>query len=266
VVQPNVLYSGPQESVVQWTSLVPPTQVEQMNYPNDPQGGFGPELTVGKTISDARGGQLVAETKYAVDGTNLYEQWNPNNAGSLYFSMLARVNDALTKLAKQRPGTTGKVAGFFWMQGESDANAGRTTEQYQADLTDLIAHVRADFGDPDLPFIFGRITPLWANAENIRQAQANVAATVHHTFMFDTDALERLPFPNDGHYANQGMVDLGIGLGNGYLAITSTPEPGTLSVIWAGALGLFLDRTIRRKDAKRTVPDFSDAGETNVFA
>ena len=29
-VQPNVLYSGPQESTVQWSPLTPPTQIEQM--------------------------------------------------------------------------------------------------------------------------------------------------------------------------------------------------------------------------------------------
>ena len=237
VVQPNVLYCGPQESAVRWTSLVPPTQVEQMNYPNDPEGGFGPELMVGKTISDALGGQLVAEAKYAVDGTNLFEQWNPNTKNSLYYSMLTRVNAALAALPQQQAGVTGKVAGFFWMQGESDANAARTTSQYEADLTDLITHVRSDFGDPNLPFIFGRITTVWANAANIRQAQANVAATVPHTFMLDTDALERLPSPYDGHFDNRGMLDLGIGFGNGYLAVTSLPEPGAFTLIQAGAIG-----------------------------
>jgi hypothetical protein len=246
-VQPKVLYSGPQESSVRWTALVPPTQVAQMNYPNDPQGGFGPELMVGKTISDALGGQLVAETKYAVDGTNLYQQWNPNTPGSLYYSMLARVGDALQKLPTQEHGMTGHVAGFFWMQGESDAMAGRTTAQYQADLTSLITHVRADFGDPDLPFVFGRITTLWSNAESIRQAQANVAATVPYTYMFDTDALKRLPAPNAGHYDNQGMIDLGIGFGDGYLAIVSAPEPGTLALIQAGAAGLLFDWVRRHK-------------------
>jgi hypothetical protein len=246
-VQPNVLYSGPQESTVQWTLLTPPTQVEQMNYPNDPQGGFGPELTVGKTISDALGGQLVAETKYAVDGTNLYEQWNPNTQGSLYYAMSARVQEALEKLPVEQPGVTGRVAGFFWMQGESDALAGRTTEEYQADLTDLITHVRTDFGDPDLPFVFGRITSLWSNAESIRQAQANVAATVPYTYMFDTDSLGRLPDSNAGHYDNQGMIDLGIGFGNGYLATVAAPEPGTLAMVHVGAVGLLLDWVTKHK-------------------
>lgn len=246
-VQTNVLYCGPQESSVQWAALLPPTQVEQMNYPNDPQGGFGPELMVGKTISDALGGQLVAEAKYAVDGTNLYQQWNPNTQGSLYYAMLTRVQDALKNLPVQQPGVTGRVAGFFWMQGESDALAGRTTEEYQADLTDLIAHVRTDFGDPDLPFVFGRITSFWSNAGSIRRAQENVAATVAHTYMFDTDALKRLPDSNAGHYDNQGMIDLGIGFGNGYVATVAAPEPGMLSLVQVGAVGLLFDWAAKHK-------------------
>jgi hypothetical protein len=259
-VQPKVLYSGPQESPVGWTALAPPTQVAQMNYPNDPKGGFGPELMIGKTISETLGGQLVAETKYAVDGTNLYQEWNPNAPGSLYYSMLARVRDALQKLPVQKPGITGHVAGFFWMQGESDALAGRTANQYQADLANLIAHIRSDFGDPDLPFVFGRITSLWPNAESIREAQANVAATVPYTYVFNTDALERLPAPNAGHYDNQGMIDLGIGFGNGYLAMTSVPEPGTSGLIQAGVAGLLFDWARRckgRGDARRRIRAFS---------
>lgn len=252
VVQPNVLYCGPQESAVQWSSLTPPTQVEQMNYPNDPQGGFGPELMVGKTISDASGGQRVAEVKYAADGTSLHVGWNPDRGGSLYYSMLARVSEALAALPNQQPGTTGKVAGFFWMQGETDASDGRTTAEYQADLTDLITHVRSNFKNDKLPFIFGRITPIWANADSIRQAQANVAATIPYTYMLDTDGFERLPYPNDGHYDNQGMLDLGRGLGNGYLRVTSVPEPSMMVLGTPIAVGLFWRWSARRR--RRAIP------------
>lgn len=240
VVQPNVLYSGPQESAVGWAPLLPPTQLAQTDYGH----GFGPELMVGKTISDAWGGQLVAETKYAVNGTNLYSQWNPNNTGSLYYSMLARVNDALTKLPQQQPGKTGKVAGFFWMQGESDAIAGRTTAQYAADLTNLIAHVRTDFGDPNLPFVFGRITPIWGDGHSIRDAEALVAATVPHTYMVNTDGYERNP-SDTIHYSTQGMVDLGTGFGNGYLSIV--PEPGTLGLLVTAGLDLLAYAWRRRR-------------------
>ncbi len=42
------------------------------------------------------------------------------------------------------------------MQGESDAIEGHGGE-YATNLTNLIASVRADFGNPNLPFMFGQI-------------------------------------------------------------------------------------------------------------
>jgi len=237
--QANVLYCGPQESSVQWTSLTPPTQIAQMNWPHDPQGGFGPELTVGKTISDALGGQVVAEVKYAVDGTNLHTDWNPDIKGSRYYQMLSRVNDALTKLPQQTSGAyVGKVAGFFWMQGESDAWDGRLTSQYQADLTNLIARVRTDFGDRNLPFVFGRITTMWGDGYSVRQAQSNVDATVPYTFMVDTDNFPRDAGDSGMHYSTLGEIQLGIGLANGYLS--TVPEPSTFALLGIGVVGLLV--------------------------
>ena len=72
-VQPNVLYAGPQELPVNWAPLQPPTQSRLQRH------GFGPELMVGKTISDACGGQRVAEIKFAVNGPNHY--LGPGNPG-----------------------------------------------------------------------------------------------------------------------------------------------------------------------------------------
>ena len=99
--------------------------------------------------------------------------------------MVTRVNGALSILPTQQPGTTGKVAGFFWKQGESDSAGNRTTQQYQADLENFISHLRTDFADPNLPFVFGLINNSGSNTNGIRQAQINVAATVPHTFLFD---------------------------------------------------------------------------------
>ena len=146
VAQPNVLYYGPNENGNTWGTLTPSS-----NSPNV-GGGFGAEISTGRTISDALGGALVAEVKFAVGATNLFDQWNPAGVDNLYDNMVARVNQSLVDLETQL-GHTGFVAGFFWMQGESDA--GRS--DYAANLTNLIASVRADFGDPNLPFVFGQI-------------------------------------------------------------------------------------------------------------
>ena len=84
-------------------------------------------------------------------GTSM-AQWNPElkglGGGSLYGSMLNRLSAA-----------GGKVAGVLWYQGESDANpddAPRFAERFRK----LVASVRADCGDPELPFLTVQLGPL----------------------------------------------------------------------------------------------------------
>ncbi len=81
-------------------------------------------------------------------GTSM-EQWNPNKkeqgGASLYGSMLRQV-----KLAG------GKVKGVLWYQGESDANA-NASKVFAKAFSDLIAAVRSDFGQPELPFYYVQI-------------------------------------------------------------------------------------------------------------
>src|SRR5262245_5526286 len=150
--QPNVLFYGPNESGNIWGPLTPsitsPNLIDGLNRTG---GSFGPEISTGKTISNALGGALVAEVKLAVGATALFDRWNPAS-GDLYHNMVVRVNQSIADLQTQR-GLTGYVAGFFWMQGESDAP--RT--DYAANLRNFIASVRRDFNNPNLPFVFGQI-------------------------------------------------------------------------------------------------------------
>jgi sialate O-acetylesterase len=81
-------------------------------------------------------------------GTSM-EQWNPSKKGeggkSLYGSMLRQVQLA-----------GGKVKGVLWYQGESDA-MGAAAQAYPRVFVDFIATVRADLGQPDLPFYYVQI-------------------------------------------------------------------------------------------------------------
>jgi hypothetical protein len=207
VDQPNVLYYGPNENGNTWDTLTPSD-----NSPNA-GGGFGAEISTGRTISDALGGALVAEVKFAQAATNLFEEWNPNGVDNLYDRMVVRVNQSLVDL--ERLGHTGFVAGFFWMQGESDA--GRS--DYAANLTNLIASVRANFGDPNLPFVFGQIIDFDPpNSTTIRTQQQTVADTVANTAYILTDDLGHNDFI---HFSGQGIYTLGERFGAGYLSIVA---------------------------------------------
>src|SRR5262249_24084316 len=113
VAQPNVLYYGPNENGNTWDTLTP------SDHSPNAAGGLGAAISAGRPTSDALGGALVAEGKFAEPATNLFEQWTPAGVGNLYDEMVARVNQSLIDL--EGLGHTGFVAGFFWMQGESDA-------------------------------------------------------------------------------------------------------------------------------------------------
>jgi hypothetical protein len=174
--------------------------------PADAAGaGLGPEVSAGRALAGVIG--PVGMVKYAVGGTNLALQWNPAVPGSLYQNMVRHTAGALAALRAQT-GMRGRVAGFFWMQGESDATDPNMAVLYAAQLTNLIERVRADFGDPRLPFVFGKISPspLWRYGAHVRAAQESVAASVPNTALFSADDL---PLLDGAHYTTQGVVTLG---------------------------------------------------------
>jgi hypothetical protein len=230
--QSNVLYAQRQALPVSWLNMSAPTEVNTPGqWPVNSGHGFGPELTAPMTISNAHTSRTVAAVKFAVNATDLNGDWNVNNVNGLYPQMLARVNDALTKLPQQQGGTTGYVAGFFWMQGESDAGVASWASNYQTNLTNLIARVRQDFGDPDLPFVLGQINNAGAFTNTVRTAQSNVAASVLFTALTLTDDLPRVP-GDTVHFTTQGTYDLGIRFGQSFNSLVSNPRWSGLGADW----------------------------------
>lgn len=81
-------------------------------------------------------------------GTSL-EEWSPAGKGeggrSLYGAMLRRV-----------AAVGGRVRGVLWYQGESDANP-EASVTYEKRFLDFVSAVRADLGDPGVPFLYVQI-------------------------------------------------------------------------------------------------------------
>jgi hypothetical protein len=83
---------------------------------------FGPELMCGRGIASGQA-RTIYVVKYSSGGKSLAWDWNPDQPDpsptlSLYHSMTGWVNEALASLP-----AGSRVAGFFWMQGESDGYA-----------------------------------------------------------------------------------------------------------------------------------------------
>ena len=172
---------------------------------------FGPELTFGRAMADALPDERIYLVKHAVGGTGLADptEWNPAT-GSIYRTFINRVKAALANLTAA--GIDHEVAGMLWMQGEHDTLDPADAAAYEANLTNLIAAVRAEVGAPGMPFAIGRITTelfgkaTEADNKRVRDAQVAVAEAVEGASWVDTD---RLQLGTPGHYGTEGQIDLG---------------------------------------------------------
>jgi sialate O-acetylesterase len=135
-------------------------------------------------------------------GTSM-EQWNPSKKGqggnSLYGSMLRHVRLA-----------GGKVKGVLWYQGESDASPA-ASKVYAKVFKDFIAAVRADFGQPELPFYLVQIGR-FVNAgdpkgwNTVQEAQRVLPERVPNTALVSVIDLE---LDDLIHVGTQGMKRAG---------------------------------------------------------
>ncbi|WP_017305706.1 sialate O-acetylesterase [Spirulina subsalsa] len=218
--QPGVLwYSGEGE----WVTLQVPTEPFDFS-PSVANGeGFGPEITLGVTM--ARQLQRpVAMVKYAQNGTDLETQWNPKLEDSLYHEMMARVQRAIAQLCEV--GYRPEVAGFFWMQGESDAKGDSLNEtlsdrnramNYAQNLTQFISRLRQDLNSPQLPFIQGLIFlendhptlnfGTFEHGNTVRHGQLIVDQTVNYTQIVETRYFPR--HEDNLHLDSFGLIHLG---------------------------------------------------------
>ncbi len=166
---------------------------------------FGPEITLGRTLADENPTRNIALIKYAVGGTDLAIEWNPDDAGiNQYDHFMTTFNNAVGSLAV---GDTYTVKAMAWMQGEKDSGDASKAANYQANLANLINHVRADTGAADMHFSVGQLayhatSTYWTTVQN---AQAAVAANDPNVSLVVTAGL-----PQDAiHFTNDGQQTLG---------------------------------------------------------
>lgn len=132
------------------------------------------------------------DTDYAGDGTSLYRLAQQQIRAAL------NTNEG------------SRLAGVLWLQGESDTSH-LSGDEYEANLTDLIEGLRAEFGD--VPFLAGQMSPDWI-AENpetrgpINGVHSSLPATLPHAaFVPGPSGLT-----NTGdsiHYSAEGQRELG---------------------------------------------------------
>ncbi|MBV9411083.1 MAG: hypothetical protein JO148_05765 [Acidimicrobiia bacterium] len=187
--------------------------------PLTPGGIYGPEVSAINRLARELG-HPVAAVQLAVNGVSLAGPWDPSRPDGLYAAMKAEVDNALhSRIAGQG---NSKVAGFFWMQGESDAQNPGAAAAYGVNLRRLLDQVRSDFASPRLPIVLGRIRaqiPLASpeSAADVRSAIDRVAASTPNVRVVSTDAL---PLASDGlHFTGQGIITLGDEFADAYMKL-----------------------------------------------
>lgn len=173
----------------------------------DKKKRFGPEVSFGHSVAKAYPDADIRLVKYAKGGTNLYQQWSPDQKGKQYKLFMAHANAALADLDQQ--GIKYEIAGMLWLQGEADANKGKG-DLYEENLTKFIKHMRSKFKTPEMPFILARIRDYYGKESGhnkmVRDAQDKVAESMKNVTCFDTDDL---PMANKGHYSADGYITIG---------------------------------------------------------
>ncbi len=124
---------------------------------------FGPEYGFGWAVGDHFADRPVLLLKLAWGGISLVEDLRPPSAvaerggetGPYYLELLDIARETLGGLGGEFPEFEGmgyRIAGVGFHQGWNDRVSDSASAEYEANLVDFIDDIRAEFGNPDLPF------------------------------------------------------------------------------------------------------------------
>lgn len=219
-------YNAPQTNVKIWNGAWQPVAPGFGNNKNE----FGPELAFAVSISKKVTGNVYL-IKYASNGKALYNDFKPYE-GRYYKEMMHTYKAALKNL--DADGVKYQISGFLWMQGESDAYENQAYD-YEKNLTEFIAIVRAELQTPNMPFVIGRVLHYFGGARPpkigqqtqptqakiVRDAQVKVAQNVPCVAWINTDDYAVVDqIKNPGHYGSAGQISLGIDYADAILALS----------------------------------------------
>ncbi len=192
---------------------------------------FGPEVSLGTTLSEAFPADTIRLIKGAVAGSSLAVDWLPPSVGGpgVRYSNLQDWFD----LANQDwpTGPPPPIDGVFWMQGESDGADSVWAFSYQRHLEALISDIRSRHGDSLLPWVVGLIDSQasWPHCGTVRFAQRRVAESLPMVGLVETKGLAT----DKVHYLAEGYLELGRRMAwrwlvlNGFREDTTTPRDTT---------------------------------------
>lgn len=186
---------------------------------------FGPELSFGAALTDARPETPVAIIKYARGGSSLGAQesgwgtWDPDlEIDNQYDAALKTIRDAMNTLDIDGDGHADQLipAGIVWMQGEADAVEEGLALEYEVNLKRTMDLLRAALRYDDLPVVIGKITDSGMDDDGkvmdyheiVQEAQ--LSFTEKDACAAFVDEIDSYPHSDDKwHYEADGYVAMG---------------------------------------------------------
>ncbi len=183
--------------------------------------GVGPGLAFAEVMRATHPTAAIGLIPAAKGGSEI-RLWSAT--GPLYLEAIRKTKLALS----QGPAGKTKLRGVLWLQGESDARPGKA-EIYAAALHSLVDRLRADLGDPDLPFIASTI------GEMRPPAPADLKPTInailldlpkHRPGTACVDARDQKGHIGDSvHFDTASQEEIGRRYAAGLKKITAAPSP-----------------------------------------
>ena len=195
---------------------------------------IGPELGIGLVLADAFE-EPVLLVKTCWGGNSLAKDFRPPSAGGevgpYYRRMLEQYREAIAAIAADFPSLaarTPRLEGVVWFQGWNDACDREATASYAENLKHLVADLRAEFGDGDLPIVVGE-TGNW-DGDAFRGAQRAGCDGLDAVVFVPTRQFlrpaEQCPNQTHGHhwYGSGGSyLQAGDAMGKAMRSLVATP-------------------------------------------
>lgn len=186
-----------------------PKQGRQYGNFAQKEGGFGPEIGLGRTLR-AKQDRRLAIVKAAFSGTGMRTDWNhadPGDAGACYRALVSETKAAIT--AAKEEGLTLRLRALAWVQGESDANS-NDANNYEKALSEMIGALRKDLDAPELIALLAVNTQFGGGKNQfmpkIVDAQKSVGSKLPRCAYVDTASAT---IANGAHFDSAGTLDVG---------------------------------------------------------
>lgn len=202
-----------------------PRQGRQYGNFAQPEGGFGPEIGLARTIY-AKERKKLAVVKVAFSGTSLGGDWNHDDAGEAGSCYRSLVDETRTAIATAKEtGLTINVRALVWVQGESDAKP-EAARKYAGALESMIAALRNDLDAPDLVALLAVNTQFGGGRNKfmptIVRQQKLVASGDPLCEYVDTS---KATIANGAHFDATGTLDVGRWMAESLIRVEAKLKP-----------------------------------------